>query len=167
MMSTFSLRPLNPTDTTWIEQFMTEHWGDSFVVVHGQFFYARDLPGFVALQTGEKVGLITYTITGDTCEIISLDSLRPGQGIGATLIEAVKTAARQNGCRRLCLTTTNDNLHALRFYQRRGLRLAALRPNAVEISRQYKSIPLLGFDDIPIRDEIELEMILTNTQEAL
>ncbi len=163
MMSNFSLRPLNPTDTAWVEQFMTEHWGASFAVVHGQFYEARDLPGFVALQADEKVGLITYTITGDNCEIISLDSLRPGLGIGTALIEAVKTAARQSGCRRLCLTTTNDNLHALRFYQRRGLRLAALRPNAVEFSRQYKPIPLLGFDDIPIRDEIELELIVTNT----
>ena len=167
-MSTFSLRSLTPADAAWVEPFMTEHWGDSFAVVHGQFFYARDLPGFVAVQGSETVGLITYTLTGDNCEIISLNSLRPGQGIGAALIEAVKTAAQQNGCRRLCLTTTNDNLHALRFYQRRGFQLAALRPNAVKFSRQYKpTIPLLGFDDIPIRDEIELEIILTNTQEAL
>ena len=56
--------------------------------------------------------------------------------------------------------TTNDNLHALRFYQRKGFTLAGLRPNALAQTRKQKPVPLLGADGIPIRDEIELEMIL-------
>ena len=91
---------------------------------------------------------------------MTLDSLFPGRGIGGALIEAVQTAVSRAGCRRLSVVTTNDNLHALRFYQRRGFVLSALRPNAIEATRKRKPVPLLGDDEIPIRDEIELEMML-------
>ncbi len=77
------------------------------------------------------------------------------------LIEAVKQAAVSAGCRRLWLITTNDNLHALRFYQKRGFRLVAVYPNALEESRRLKpEIPLVGLDGIPLRDELELELAL-------
>ncbi len=60
------------------------------------------------------------------------------------------------------LITTDANLHALRFYQRRGLVLAALHRNAVEAARRIKpEIPLIGNDGIPIRDELELELAFT------
>jgi ribosomal protein S18 acetylase RimI-like enzyme len=72
----------------------------------------------------------------------------------------VKTFAKRSGCRRLRLTTTNDNLNALRFYQKVGFILAALRPNAIEKTRKLKPIPMLGENGIPIRDEIELELML-------
>jgi RimJ/RimL family protein N-acetyltransferase len=79
------------------------------------------------------------------------------------LIEAVKNTARAAKCKRLWLITTNDNLNALRFYQKRGFVLVAVHRNALEISRQLKpEIPLFGADGIPLRDEIELEMILGN-----
>jgi GNAT superfamily N-acetyltransferase len=104
---------------------------------------------------------VTYHIEGDACEIVSLDSLVEGIGIGAALIEAVKDAALAAGCTRLWLITTNDNLHALRLYQKRGFVLAALHRNALEVSRRLKpQIPLVGLDGIPLRDEIELEMRL-------
>jgi GNAT superfamily N-acetyltransferase len=81
-----------------------------------------------------------------------------GQGVGTLLVESVQEAARAAGCRRFFLITTNDNLNALRFYQRRGFRLAALRPGAVDASRQIKpSIPLTGEYGIAIHDELELE----------
>jgi hypothetical protein len=105
--------------------------------------------------------LITYRLAGASCEIISLDSLRPGIGVGTALIDAVAVAARQTGCRRLWLITTNDNLNALGFYQKRGFVLAAVHPDAVAEARLLKpNIPLVGLNGIPLRDEIELERIL-------
>jgi DNA-3-methyladenine glycosylase I len=96
---------------------------------------------------------------GAGCEIVTLDSMNAGAGVGSALIETVRETARQSGCQRLWLVTTNDNLNALRFYQKRGLRLVALRPNAIEESRRIKpQIPLIGNDGIPLRDEIELEI---------
>jgi hypothetical protein len=58
------------------------------------------------------------------------------------------------------LTTTNDNLDALRFYQRRGFRISAVRPRAVERARATlkPEIPEVGAYGIPVRDEIDLEL---------
>jgi hypothetical protein len=63
---------------------------------------------------------------------------------------------------RLFLITTNDNTHALRFYQRRGLRLCALRPGAVDEARRTlkPEIGEIGNDGIPIHDEVELDLLL-------
>jgi DNA-3-methyladenine glycosylase I len=159
-LSSFSVRPLDSNDQGWVAQFITEHWGAEFVVAHGEVYYPAKLPGFVAIQGNEEIGLVTYAIVGDSCEIVTLNSLRPSSGIGTALIEAVKAEARQARCRRLWLITTNDNLNALRFYQKRGFVLVAIHRNAVEFTRKLKPVPLLGGDGIPIRDEIEVEMIL-------
>lgn len=160
-MTDFSLHSLRPTDRDRVTQFIAERWGAPMVVAHGEIFYPHDLPGFVAVEGSEWVGLVTYRIDGARCEIMSIDSLRPAIGIGTALIEAVKAAARQAGCTQLYLITTNDNLHALGFYQRRGFVLVALRPNAIAQSRRLKpQIPLIGDNNIPIRDEIELALPL-------
>ena len=131
------------------------------MVVHGKIFHPAELPAFLALRGPEICGLLTYTVQGNACEIISLDAFQPGLGIGSRLVEEVKSAAKARGCTRLHLVTTNDNINALAFYQKSGFRLAELRPNAIEASRRIKpEIPLLGENGIPIRDEIELEMDL-------
>jgi len=159
-MTDFQIRPLNNEDKDWIAQFIAQHWGAEFVVVHGWTYYPSDLPGFAALKNAEKVGLITYCLEDKNCEIVSLNSLKPSVGIGTALVEAVKDVAGKSGCKRVWLITTNDNLNALRFYQKRGFSLATIHRNAVEKSRKLKPIPLTGFEGIPIRDEIELELII-------
>ncbi|MCB0090708.1 MAG: GNAT family N-acetyltransferase, partial [Caldilineaceae bacterium] len=107
-------------------------------------------------------GLATYRLLDNvTGELTTLDSLHPGLGVGVALVQAVANAVRTQGCQRLVVVTTNDNLRALRFYQRHGFVLAALRVNALAASRMLKpQIPLVGLDGIPLRDEIELEMLL-------
>lgn len=92
-----------------------------------------------------------------------IETFERGHGTGTALLEAVAEEARAGAAKRLWLVTTNDNLDALRFYQRRGLRLVRLRPGAVtEPRRQLEpEIPLAGNHGIPIRDELELEMDLT------
>ena len=158
---TFALRQLTPTDLPRLRQFWKENWGDEFVVAHGVVYRPDALQGFVALDGAEWVGEITYHISDIDCEIVSLDSRREGQGIGTKLIEKVVDVARAKGCKRVFLITTNDNLHALGFYQKRGFELAALHRGAVSESRKIKpNIPIIGNDGIPLRDEIELEMSL-------
>jgi ribosomal protein S18 acetylase RimI-like enzyme len=94
---------------------------------------------------------------------VTIDTKQSSRGIGTALIEAVKNAAREANCKRLWLITTNDNLNALRFYQKRGFVLVAIHRNALARSRQLKpEIPLVGAGGIPLRDEIELEMVLEN-----
>jgi GNAT superfamily N-acetyltransferase len=157
-MPEISYRLLTPADAPWVREFWTEHWGSEIMVVNGVIYHASDLPGFIAEQEGQVIGLATYRLEDGACELISLDSMLVGHGIGTALLEKVAEAARAAGCRREYLVTTNDNLNALRFYQRRGFRLAALRPGAVDQARRIKpSIPLTGEYGIPIRDELELE----------
>lgn len=156
----FSIQPLTAANRAQVAQWTTTHWGADFVVAHGQIYFPDRLPGFAALQGAEWVGLVTYTIAGQDCEIVTLDSLRPNTGIGSALIEAVRHVALHNNCHRLWLITTNDNLNARRFYQKRGFSLVKIHRGAVDQARQVKPIPLLGEDDIPIHDEIELEKML-------
>ena len=160
-MPNWYVRPVHPEDRDWILQFMAERWGAHIVVVHDAIYRPSDLRGFVAVQEEKRVGLITYRVEGKGCEIVTLDSIRPSIGVGSALIEAVRKAAREAGCERLWLITTNDNLNALRFYQKRGFVLVAVHRNALERVRKLKpGIPLIGAEGIPLRDEIELEMIL-------
>jgi ribosomal protein S18 acetylase RimI-like enzyme len=157
------IKSIEGTDRPWLKQFLGEQWGSHLVVSRGRLIDASLLPGFILRQSlgGDRLGVLTYEIRHGQCEVVTLDSLEPGMGIGTRLIEAILQTARQMKCKRLFLITTNDNTPALRFYQRRGFHLAALHPNAIEESRRLKpSIPLLGLDDIPIRDEVELEILL-------
>lgn len=160
-MTEFQIRSIAETDRQWIRAVAVEEWGSDLVVAHGERYYVSQQPGFVAEINGALVGLATFQVHGEDCELTSLVSKVEGRGIGGALINGIISAARAAGCTRLFLITTNDNLHALRFYQRRGFTLAALYPNAVTESRKIKpEIPLLGNDDIPLRDELELEMRL-------
>jgi ribosomal protein S18 acetylase RimI-like enzyme len=91
-----------------------------------------------------------------------MDSLEPNQGVGSVLIEEILKFAISKNLRRVWLITTNDNTPALHFYQKRGFSLVTIYKDAVRISRELKpEIPLVGLDGIPIRDEIELEFLLT------
>jgi GNAT superfamily N-acetyltransferase len=156
-----SIRPLTADDESWVVEFIDRRWGAPFVVAHGKLYYPNSLPGFVAEVDGEPVGLLTYHVDGLDWEIVTIDSLEPGAGTGSDLIYALRQEAKRAGARRLWLITTNDNLNALRFYQKRGFALVAVHRNALERSRQLKpNIPLVGQDGIPLRDELELEMLL-------
>jgi len=161
-MEPFEIKPINSTDKAWVTSTLTERWGSPVIITRGVLHQADSLPGFIALLDGNRVGLITYRIANNECEGITLDSFVEGKGIGSALICAVKEAASKQNCKRLWIITTNDNVKALRFYQRHGFTLAALYPNAIEQSRKIKpEIPLIGIDDIPLRNEIELEIKLS------
>ena len=118
------------------------------------------LPGFVAEDDGEWLGYTTYELRDGAMEIAVLESLAQGGGVGVALLAANVAAARDSGADRVWLITTNDNSHALRFYQRRGFVLVGLHRDAVTRAREAlkAEIPELGNDDIPIRDELELEL---------
>jgi len=154
------VRPLGEADREWATGKLRELWGEG-VVSRGRLLDATVLPGFVAEGDGEPAGLLTYRIEGGDCEVVTINAFPRGAGAGTALMEAVAVAARDAGCRRVWLITTNDNLRALRFYQRRGFRLAALHRDALDRSRELKpSIPEVGLDGIPLRDELELELTL-------
>jgi ribosomal protein S18 acetylase RimI-like enzyme len=155
------LRRITEHDFTRLRQIWKKNWGDEFMVVRGVVYQPENLEGFIAYNGPDCVGEITYTIDDGDCEIVTLDSECEGQGLGTRLIEAVVEEARKQDCRRVFLITTNDNLNALGFYQKRGFELVVIHRGAVTESRKIKpSIPLIGMNNIPLRDEIELEIVL-------
>jgi L-aminopeptidase/D-esterase-like protein/GNAT superfamily N-acetyltransferase len=147
--------PLRDADRPWVEAFIAREWGAPEVVAGGVVYRPAELAGFKAVSEGQRVGLVTLRVDGEACEVVTLNSLLPGAG--TALLQAAERYARARGCARLRLITTNDNLDALRFFQRRGLCIAAVYPGAVEAARRLKpQIPPTGAHGIPIRDEIEL-----------
>jgi ribosomal protein S18 acetylase RimI-like enzyme len=152
------VRALQANDLSWLTGFMTERWGAPVAAGGGRLHRLDDLPGLVAVDAdGRVAGVVTYLIEADDCEVISIDAVVQGEGVGTALLEAACEAAVAAGCRRVRLITTNDNVDALRFYQRRGFALSELRPGAVDESRRMKpQIPPVGAYGIPIRDELVL-----------
>jgi ribosomal protein S18 acetylase RimI-like enzyme len=151
------VRDLREDERGWLTERLTERWGAVQVARLGELLDASVLPAMVAEQDGVAVGMLTYEVVGDAFEIVTIDAFLEGAQVGSALLTAAAERATELGCTRLWLITTNDNLRALRFYQRRGLRLVALHPGAVDAARVLKpSIPLVGDYGIEIHDEIEL-----------
>ena len=155
----FEIRKLGASDRAWVSQFLQAHWGATVVVSRGHLHHADRLPGFLAVCNDVPVGLLTFHIDGDQLEVVTLNSLIERRGIGTALLAAAQAAARAAHCRRLWLITTNDNVPAIEFYQRRGLVVAAIYRGALEVSRRLKpQIPEYGIGGVPIRDEVELAL---------
>jgi GNAT superfamily N-acetyltransferase len=150
---------INPLLREKVKAFFEAHWGGPQMVISSGVYDCSVLDGFAVFnKNGEITGLITYIVSGQECEIISLDSIDEGQGIGTLLVQEVEELARREGCVTLNLITTNDNLNALKFWQKRGFTLSLVLCNAVEKARKIKpSIPMIGYEEIPIRDELLLE----------
>ena len=145
----------------WVRHRLRESWSSTNLVSRGKTHKGDQLPGFIGYLEGEPVGLCTYRIDKNECELVSINSYREGVGVGTGLIDRVIQNARKNSCSRVWLITSNDNLHALKFYQKYGFRLVTIYPGALDISRKLKpEIPLVGLYGIPLRDEIELEFRL-------
>ena len=126
--------------------------------IRGEIIDGTKLDGFLLQEKNKIIGLITYKFFGDVCEIVSLDSKKENIGIGTALLKEVEMVAIESNCKKLRLITTNDNLRALQFYQKRGYCLTKIYLNAMDEVRKVKpDIPLLGENNIPLRDEIELE----------
>ena len=156
-----AIRPLVEEDRAWAADLIRQGWGSVEIVSRGVVHNTGRLPGLVACTGSSPVGLATYHLRGPERELVSLDAAERGSGAGTALVQAVVQIARETGCWRLWLITTNDNLDALRFYQRRGFHLVAVYPDALGVSRRIKpGIPAIGMFGIPLCDEIELEILL-------
>jgi ribosomal protein S18 acetylase RimI-like enzyme len=160
----FEIRELHDYDRDWVCHVLQVLWGATLIVSRGHVHHADQLPGFLAVGAGVPLGLLTFHIAGDQCEVVTLNALVERQGIGTALLQAVQHAARAAHCRRLWLITTNDNVPAITFYQRRGLTVAAIHYGAVDVARRLKpTIPQIGRGGVPVHDEIELALHLESS----
>lgn len=154
--------PVGGKNRKQADAFLAERWFSTEMVVRGEKIDLTKADGIAALEDGRILGLLTYLVRGGVCEITSLDSLAENRGIGTALIRKAIRIAGECGCRKVVVVTTNDNIRAIRFYQKRGFDMAAFRRNALDVSRKLKpEIPLVGDDGIPLRHEIEFELELS------
>ena len=157
-----NVRPLEDDDRAWLRGVLRDGWGGELMVGAGRPFSPAEHDGFVAGdRAGDRAGVVTYRVEANACEITMIESFDPGRGIGSALLRAVAGAARAAGADRVWLVTTNDNLRARAWYERRGFRVTAVREGAVDEARaRWKpSIPLRNEDTgLLIRHEIEMEM---------
>lgn len=160
------LRPIQPDDLPFIREELIRNWHDVGIWSIGRRYQADELPGFIAIDESNnkvRLGLVTYAIQpgGFLGEVVTLSSRVENSGVGAALLNAAVDAIRNAGCARAFLTTTNDNLRALGFYQKRGWKLAVLHKGIIDEARKHAPvIPTTGMHGIPLRDEIELEIWL-------
>lgn len=153
--------PDTEADRAWLADLWRREWGGEVMITRGQTHYLHQMEALIAWEGELPVGAATYRPDPAGWELMSLNALTEGKGVGSALLGAFEDAARAAGAGRVWLITTNDNLDALRFYQRRGYRMAAIYPGAVDEARQQKdSIPLVGYHGIPLHDELELEKTL-------
>ena len=144
-----------------VNKFIKKNWYSTDMFVGGDIIDMTTIDGIVVYEEGKIVALETYRIKDKECEIISLDSLKEGQGKGTELIKREIQKAKDNLCKRVKVITTYDKIHAIEFYQKRGFDMFKLYHNAVNRARQMKpSIPLLGDNNIFINHEIEFQFLI-------
>lgn len=154
-------REIQSSDRDELAGFIERHWNAQVVMSKGRVYYPHKQPGFIDWRDDQIVGALTYHVHDPPreMEILTLNSTRAGHGIGSALMLQAIGKARELGCVRVWLTTTNDNLRAIGFYQRLGFRMVELNLGAVDEARKTKkSIPLVGERGIPIHDEIVMAL---------
>lgn len=157
------VRGVTEADRDWQREFLTEHFASPTISSRRAWIDTMGLPGFVAWRGNERVGIALHTVmrAGAECELVALASAGSGGGVGSALLASVTESARAAGCSRLVLTTTNDNLDAMRLYQRRGWRMVKIYPGAMdEARREMPAMPLVGAYGIAMRDDVEFELVL-------
>jgi ribosomal protein S18 acetylase RimI-like enzyme len=154
-----TVRAADERDAAWIADGIATAWASTQVARFGEVVEATTLPALVAELGGERAGHLTYAVRGDECEVVTLLATVTGRGVGRALMTACAQRAAEQGCRRLWLITTNDNVAAFAFYQRIGMDLRALHRDDVTRARELKpAIPLLGIAGVPIRHALEFEL---------
>ena len=156
-----SRRQIQDDDRQAIAEFIEQHWRSKMVMSTGKPYYPHEQNGLIEWRDGRIVGLLTWIREGDDLQLLTLNSVLEGQGIGSALMLIAIEEARRDEVRKIWLTTTNDNVPAIAFYQRLGFRLTGVNVGVVDEARKIKpQIPETGYKGIPIHDEIVLELDL-------
>ena len=160
MGNTIRLRASTPQDTQWLEEMMNRDWGGLPLIIRGKKYYPPSLEGIIAENENGIAGFLFYEVRDQDCEIIVFEIFDKFKGTGTRILDKLKEIAINKKCRRLYLMTTNDNLDALRFYQKRGFHICGIHLDSVKFSRKLKpTIEMTGDHGIPVRDEIDLEFL--------
>lgn len=160
-VAAFDIRPIDEPMRPLVAEFLVNYWHVDAMIVRGERIAITKIDGFVVLEKDSLVGVATYIVRGDACEIVTLNSLHKGGGIGSALIDTVAAEARRQRCKSLRLITTNDNIYAIGYYQKRGFELAGMNLGAIDREREIiPAVPLIGENGLPMRHAINFVMDL-------
>ena len=156
----YEIRQVDDAIRKKVQPILDETWGAPYLAVNGKLWDSRTMPGLVAVNKDDDVlGYLLYEFHDGECEIMVLESVAQKIGIASALIEGARQIAKSGGVNKVIVQTCNDNIKAIRFYQRRGFTIRAVRLGALDAARRLKpAIPLIGEEGIPLRDEIEFEI---------
>jgi ribosomal protein S18 acetylase RimI-like enzyme len=158
---------LADADLAWKLATLERGWGATSIARLGELVDAASLPGFVVVREDDRIGLLTYREDDGEIEVVTIQALVEGRGVGRALLDAAYWHTVQANASRLWLVTTNDNVRAFAFYQRWGMDLQRVIRDGVEASRRVKpSIPTLGGTGIPLRHELEFEVVVERRPEG-
>jgi 2-oxo-4-hydroxy-4-carboxy--5-ureidoimidazoline (OHCU) decarboxylase/GNAT superfamily N-acetyltransferase len=160
MMRGVTVRSMTAEDAGWADRLLSGYQGTRMTARLGELLDPLEFPGLVAEVGGSPVGLLTFQVKDEQMEALTVHAQASGRGAGSALLAAAVDQARQRGARRLWLVTTNDNLHAIRFYLRRGMHVARVHEGAVDRDRALKPemSRINGENGIPMRDLVEFEL---------
>lgn len=152
----YTITKIDENNRSFVNQFIIKHWYDIRMVIREEIIDLSDTDGYCIVVDHQVIGVITYYIKEKECEITLLHTLYENQGIGTRLVHCVLQAAQEAGAFRVKVITTNDNIRAIMFYQRKGFDMAVLYHNAMDKVREIKTnVPLMGENGILLKHEIE------------
>ena len=153
------VREATDTDRAAARELFARDFGRTKIVAYGEVMDIDQMPALVAVRYQDPSGALAYRLHGDALHIVALatDPMWQRSGVGGHLVAEAELIARRLNLRRLVVSTTNDNLPALYFYQRRGYRMTDFVPNSIIM---HTGQEVAGFAGIPVRDEVRLEKTL-------
>jgi GNAT superfamily N-acetyltransferase len=143
-----------------IRQLVVEFWGEEEQLTFDKTFNVLDHAAYSVKVGGKTVAFISFAENKSDLIIVALGVRGEYQtsGIGMGLVERAESEARRLGMKRMLVSTSNDNLPALGFYQAVGFQMFELKQNV--IAKKHGRI-LTGVGGLPVRDELRLEKILS------
>jgi len=153
------VREATDADRAAARELFARDFGRTKIVAYGAVMDIDQMPALVAVRYADPSGALAYRLHGDALHIVALatDPMWQRSGVGGHLVAEAELIARRLNLRRLVVSTTNDNLPALYFYQRRGYRMTDFVPSSIIM---HTGQEVAGFAGIPVRDEVRLEKLL-------
>lgn len=153
--------PVNEENRKQVNAFFSKHWNTTNLIILGMNIDMTQADGIIAQENGKIMGLLTYMVSGSVVEITSLNSVVNGIGVGTALLNRLIEWAKENQCKKIVVVTSNDNIQAMCFYQKRGFDMERLYHNSLELSRAKRPrIPLVGPNGILLKHELEFVLDL-------
>ncbi len=142
-----------------IRELVQRFWGEKEQLTFDRKFIVAELPTYAAKLGNNIIGFISFTEVDDATILVALGVLPKYQssGVGKSLIAKVEAEAKRRTKKKLLVSTSNDDLPALAFYQSLGFQIYEVKPNV--IAEKHGRV-FEGIGGLPVRDELRLQKTL-------